>query len=273
MEGTVHKLRQMSTVLLCAVEERLGLEGFVSHPLVSWSFTYSAWLMISFITYGNLTPFEVASGRPYQGKLCHLAEPVLAWVCIAPGPKGGSRWEDGVFFGKSLSNDMFIIGMKHAIRLTRSIKRINRDWHDKAQLYADFSVYSWMVEIKGNESAPRVQKSLPEPVADEEYETPDEAGSDPPTEDEVEAPEETVSLSFPEGVPLQAFFRREAPITPVAPSPRPTPAPGSVVPTARQGGDDERMTQSREDRPALEDGGRESKRQRLSTQRVSEASC
>ena len=126
-----------------------------------------------------------------------------------------------------------------------------------------------MVEIKGNKLAPRVQKSLLEPVADEEYETPDEAGSDPPTEDEVGALEETVSLSFPEGVPL---FRKEAPITPaaVAPTPRPTPAPGSVVPTARQGGDDERMAQSREERPALEDGGRESKRQRLSIQRVQE---
>ena len=272
VEGTVHRLRQMSTVLLCALEERLGLEVFVNHPLVSWSFTHSAWLMNRFITYGNLTPFEVASGRPYQGKLCDFAEPVLAWVYIAPGPKGGSRWEDGIFLGKSLSNDMFIIGMKNTIRLTRSIKRINRDWSEKAQLYADFSVYSWMVEIKGNKLAPRVQKSLPEPVADEEYDTPDEAGSDPPTEDETGAPEETVSLSFPEGVPIQAFFRRESPMTPaaVAPTPRPTPAPGSVVPTAHQGGGDDRMAQSREDRPSLEDGGRESKRQRLSIQRVQE---
>ena len=81
--------------------------------------------MNRFITYGNLTPFEVASGRPYQGKQCDFAEPVLAWVYIALGPKGGSRWEDGVFLGKSLSNDMFIIGMKNTIRLTRSIKRIN----------------------------------------------------------------------------------------------------------------------------------------------------
>ena len=31
-EGTVHRLRQMSTVLLCALEERLGLELFVEPP-------------------------------------------------------------------------------------------------------------------------------------------------------------------------------------------------------------------------------------------------
>ena len=37
------------------------------------------------------------------------------------------------------------------------------------------TVHSWMIEIKGNKLAPRVQKSLPGPVADENYHTPDEA--------------------------------------------------------------------------------------------------
>ncbi len=272
VEGTVHRLRQMSTVLQSSLEEHLGLEVPVNHPMVSWSLTHSAWLMNRFVTYGNLTPFEVASGRPYQGKICEYGEPVLAWVYIAPGPKGGSRWEDGIFLGKTLSNDMFIIGMKNTIRLTRSVKRINLDWHEKAHLYTDLSVHSWMVEIKGNKLAPRVQKSLPEPVADENYHTPDEAGSDPPTEDESKEPEETVSLSFPEGVPIQAFFRKEAPMTPaaVAPTPKPSPAPVSVVPVALRSGGEERVPQPRDDRPAVDEGGRESKRQRLSIQRVQE---
>ena len=81
-----------------------------------------------------------------------------------------------------------------------------------------------------------------------------------------------MSLSFPAGVRVQAFFRREAPMTPAAaaPTPRPPPAPGSVAPTALRGGGEERVQQPREDRPAFDERGRESKRQRVSIQRVQE---
>ena len=129
VERTVHRLRQMATVLQCAAEERVGLQIPVNHPLMSWSFVHAAWLINRYVTHGEMTPFEITSGRAYKSKICEFAEPVMAWVYVTPGRKGGTKWEPGIFLKKSPSNDMFIIGVNNVIRLTRYIKRLWSDWH------------------------------------------------------------------------------------------------------------------------------------------------
>ena len=84
VESTVHRLRQMATVLQCAAEERVGLQIPVNHPLMSWSFVHAAWLINRYVTHGGMTPFEIASGRAYKSKICEFAEPVMAWVYVTP---------------------------------------------------------------------------------------------------------------------------------------------------------------------------------------------
>lgn len=101
-----------------------------------------------------MTRFEVASGRAYKSKICEFAEFVMAWIHVAPGLKGGAKWEPGIFLGKSPSNDMFIIGVNNMIRLTRSIKRLWSDWHEQAHLHTSLTVFSWMMEIKGSQLLP-----------------------------------------------------------------------------------------------------------------------
>lgn len=161
-----------------------------------------------------MTPYEVASGRPYTGKVCEFGEPILAYIYNAPGPKGGARWEPGVFLTKTLTNDMFLIGVGNTLRLTRSVKRIYEDWHDQSNLHMELVVHSWMVEVLGNRMKKRVKESteaISAPVVEE-----DEAASDPPTEEEKEpVGEETIQMAFPESMTLTTLSHVDIPVTPV----------------------------------------------------------
>ena len=193
-ESVVHRVRQMSTVLISAVESKLGLDVPIDHALMSWSWVHSCWLMNRFNAFGNITPFEQVHGRAYTGKLCEFGEPILAYVSVSPGPKGGARWEPSVFIGKSAQNDMFICAKGNTIRLTRSIKRVYSDqWPKHLVLYQQMAIPTWMVEVRGNKLLPRLREKSEPPLAlDAGVDNPsddgpgsDEAASDPPSEVEA----------------------------------------------------------------------------------------
>ena len=147
------------------------------------------------------------------------------------------RVEPGVIFvGKSESNDMHIVISNNTLRLTRAIKRICGDWSAKVDLYHQMTVASWMVEIKGNKLQPAVKKKRmavrPAPMEDD-YQTPDEAASDPPSQDEAGGAQEFAEVQIADTMPLAELARREVPQTPkpVTRTPRPMPAtPGPTVP-------------------------------------------
>ena len=233
VESAIHRLRQMSTVLQCGLEEHLGCDIPITHPLASWSMVHAGWLMNRYVCRGGMTPFEVANGRPYVGKICEFAEPILAYVYTKPGPKGGARWEEAIFLGKTNSNDMFVVGIGNTLMLTRSIKRVFSEWDEKLHMYHELSVQSWMVEVLGNRMEKRVKKK-PEAIGfPEEGPGPDEAASDPPTEDEMN--EEFLQVDFPDSMTLSELASVPMPLTPrpVTQTPVPLPAPGSVVPPVR----------------------------------------
>eukprot|EP00435_Cladocopium_sp_Y103_P043190 s470_g12.t1 len=174
-----------------------------------------------------LTPFEVANGRPYVGKICEFAEPILAYVYTKPGPKGGARWGEAIFLGKTNSNDMFVFGIGNTLMLTRSIKKVFSDWGEKIYMYHELTVQSWMVEVLGNRMKKRV-KTKPEAIGFPE------TASVPPTEDE-EMNEEFLQVDFPDSMTLSELAGVPMPLTPrpMKQTPVPLPAPGSVVPPVR----------------------------------------
>ena len=97
VESAVHRIRQMATVLLCRIEEKTGVNIPIAHAVASWAFVHAAWLMNRYVVRGGATPFEVSTGRSYNGKLAEFGEPVLAYCYLQPGPKGGARWLKAVF--------------------------------------------------------------------------------------------------------------------------------------------------------------------------------
>ena len=100
-------------------------------------------------------------------------------------------------------------------------------------MYHELSVQSWMVEVLGNRMKKRVKKK-PEAIGfPEEGPGPDEAASDPPTEDEMN--EEFLQVDFPDSMTLSELASVPMPLTPrpVTQTPVPLPAPGSVVPPVR----------------------------------------
>ena len=243
-EGVVHRVRQMSTVLRSAVESKLGLHVPMDHALVSWSWVHSCWLMNRFNSFGNITPFEQVHGRAYTGKLCEFGEPVLAYVSISPGPKGGARWEPAVFVGKSVQNDMFICAKGNSIRLTRSIKRVYSDqWAKHVGLYQQMAIPTWMVEVRGNKLLPRLREKSEPPLAvdagvdNQSDDGPsDEGASDPPSEVEGNMPHLDLAPVTPRLPPMREARAsntpgntpRAMPTTPAAGQPAPAEVSGSM---------------------------------------------
>ena len=91
------------------------------------------------------------------------------------------------------------------------------------------TVASWMVEIKSNKLQPAVKKKRmvvrPAPMKDEGV-TPDEAASDPPSQEEGGGAQEFAEIQIADTMPCGELARREVPQTPrpVTRNPRPMPA-------------------------------------------------
>ena len=54
----------------------------------------------------------------------------LCYVADTTKRKGDARWCQGIFLGKSVTNDMFLVHCEGNVRLTRSVKSIYKDWSE-----------------------------------------------------------------------------------------------------------------------------------------------
>lgn len=135
-----------------------------------------------------------------------------------------------------MTHDIFIVGCDGTIRLTRCIKRMFDDWTALTEMCQKFIVDSWLVEVKGSTLNSRVRPRKPESVADELPEPGDEAALEPPTEDEKGGDEDgQLEVIVPDATSLAELVKRDGPPTPVpvAATPKPVVAPGSVPPRVR----------------------------------------
>ena len=202
-EKAIDRVRGMAGVLLQQLSLNIGHEVPANHPLFSWSFQHAAWILDRFITKAGTTPYELIRGHAYRGKLCQYAEPVMGYVADTTKRKGDARWRPGVFLGKSLTNDMFILHCDGNIRLTRSVKSIYKDWSEHMELYRTIMVQPWHIEgTIGNRTDPAGSQYVGEALPLD-----DEAGDDPPEE----AHEEVV-VSVPVALaPIATLSKRMKP--------------------------------------------------------------
>ena len=97
VERAIQTLRKQASCLMKMAEDRclISLEG--SHPLWSWVYLHAAWLINRFAARRALqaTPFELATGRRYAGKVVCFGEYVMVLQRQA-GVKQGPQWLPGI---------------------------------------------------------------------------------------------------------------------------------------------------------------------------------
>ena len=110
-ETTVNILRQQAGLFISQVEQSLGIPNTVScqHPLYCWSLLHAGWTRNRFAVQQGQTSYERCCDRMYTGRICMYGETVLGF--LKPQVKGSPRWCKGIWLGKTLNNDVHIIGV------------------------------------------------------------------------------------------------------------------------------------------------------------------
>ena len=145
-EKSIDRIRSTAGVLIQQLEMNIGHEIPAKHPLFSWAFCHASWLIDRFVSKANVTAYELIRGHSYRGKLCQFGEPLMCYVADTTKRKGDARWRQGVFLGKSVTNDMYLVHCEGNVRLTRSVKSIYKDWSEHMGLYRTLVVQPWQIE-------------------------------------------------------------------------------------------------------------------------------
>ena len=96
-EKSIDRIRTTANVPLNQVCNNIGHEIPVRHPLFSWAFCHSAWLLDRFSLKANITAYELVRGHSYRGKLCQFGEPLMCFVGDTTKKKGDATWRKGIF--------------------------------------------------------------------------------------------------------------------------------------------------------------------------------
>ena len=80
VEQTVHRVRQMAMTLIYQLESDLGYVLPIMHPLCSWAFRHSAWILNRFVPRSGQTPHFLIHGEEFKGKCCKFGE---LWSLLA----------------------------------------------------------------------------------------------------------------------------------------------------------------------------------------------
>ena len=195
VEQTVHRVRQMAMTPIYQLETDLGYVLPILHPLCSWAFRHSAWILNCFVPRGGQTPHFLIHGEEFKGKCCKFGETVMAYVANDFKQKGTAKWVPMIFVGIS-DNKQYIVLHGKTMRVTRSIKRIFPDASQHLAAYQQVLVCSWMCEgVVGTKLKPSTAKHL---VADtgQDLDLGDEAALDP---------EDMFGIDFPDETPLASL--------------------------------------------------------------------
>ena len=80
VEQTVHRVRQMAMTLIYQLERDLGYVLPIMHPLCSWAFRHSSWILNRCVPRSGQTPHFLIHGEEFKGKCCKFGEMVTAYV-------------------------------------------------------------------------------------------------------------------------------------------------------------------------------------------------
>ena len=142
-ENAVQRIRGVAASLMEEIVVQTGLRFSAQHPLWSWCCRHSAWIVNRFQATQGTTSYELAYGRPYEGKICRYGEVISAYVKHKQGYKADPRWKLGICLGKSETQDCWIVGDGSRVFLSRSIRRVDQSWKHYLGCFKGFSAYSW----------------------------------------------------------------------------------------------------------------------------------
>ena len=164
-EKSIDVIRSLANVFLDSARHKYKIEIPVSHTLFSWAFVHAAWVYTRFKVKSGFTAYEKISGTRYRGKLVAYAEPVFAY--IKPAQKGNAKWVMSVFLGKSVINDMFLVGTANGVMLTKSVRRTSQPWELEKKLAESITGAPWNLHLGslGTKLVPQARTRAPNAVA------------------------------------------------------------------------------------------------------------
>ena len=221
VERTIQTLRKQASCLMMMAEDKclISLEG--GHALWSWVYLHAAWLINRFSANRALqaTPFELATGRRYAGKVVCFGEHVMV-LQRQPGVKQGPQWLPGIWVGKTNEEDLRLVVSGDHVMRGKAIRRTSEPWR---------SVYLFMVKAKPYrnphqrrpmkilQSTPMVPRSVRGPGKTKEKDHLDEAEKEVEQRGErdygsrdLDAEEvERYALEHPAGTPQQELTNQQ----------------------------------------------------------------
>ena len=220
VEQALQSVRQLACTLMSQLEVGLGADpGRVlfdtNHPMWQWAICHAAWIKSRFAVTQGSTAYERLTGCLYRGKVCKFGEAVMAY--LKQSPKAAPKWQKAVWLGKTVANDVNILGVPGGVFVSRSVRRFSDCWDQKLSAEIDTNVWQHglaslggTLVLNNKKFAPAVQPALPLPVEagkpggeviDEAPKSPSQvAASDPVSSGSSSA---SMSLDFSQGVPDQ----------------------------------------------------------------------
>ena len=130
-ERAIQTVRRLGNTLLEEVRNGAKIQLPSSHVLFSWAYGHAAWLYNRYNVGPNKqTPFEIATDRPYRGRLATFGSAVYG----QPLPhkpqqrKGIPAWRKGIFVGKLPDCDLAVMCSNKGLFVSRGIRRCAQEW-------------------------------------------------------------------------------------------------------------------------------------------------
>ena len=172
------------------------------------SIEHAAWVKNHYCVNQGTTPYEKLTSCSYRGKICKFGETVMAY--LKQGPKDSAKWQRAIWLGKTVSNDVHVLGVPGGIFVSRSVRRFADCWEGKLASEIDTCVRQHgLVSLGGTLALQNKKLPLPSqpalPIPVERARPPQEiedapkspsnvAGSDPPDSLSVGLPSEGSSM-------------------------------------------------------------------------------
>ena len=198
VEQAVQSIRQLACTLMSQLEAGLGAAPDsvlfdTDHPMWQWAICHAAWVKTRFSVTQGCTPYERLTGSVYRGKVCIFGEAVMAY--LKQSPKAAPKWQRAVWLGKTVANDVNILGVPGGIFVSRSVRRFSDCWDDKLSAEIDTSVWQHGLASLGGTLVLKSKKPVPAPQP--ALALPVEAGMPTGGDEAVEAPQSDVAASDP----------------------------------------------------------------------------
>ena len=123
-EQAVQGIRDLGATLLEQLKAKSGADLKTSDELVGWAYVHASMLHNAFAVHAGTTPYEKAFNLAYKGKLVCFGETVLFALNQSHVRKGRPKIVKGIWLGKTLINDMNVVGTALGIYLSGTVRRL-----------------------------------------------------------------------------------------------------------------------------------------------------